>query len=173
MILICWCFVCKLYGRNRDSACGCMCVCVCVWVCVCVCLSVASHISETSHAIAVTFDTVTVSVMTMHQVSSFVYLEWSNSTIGKNTPITHSSVCVSVWEHREDTLTFISFTASMLVRSLNSVVVSVSPSTQATQVPTHFLLFFNHSHAAIPTSSKICHIIFLSGFFSLRQLSKQ
>ena len=34
-------------------------------VCVCVCFSIASHISETSEAIAITFDTVTVSVMTM------------------------------------------------------------------------------------------------------------
>ena len=47
----------------------CVCQCVYVSVCVCVrasvrmCLSVAaSHISETSHVIAVTFDTVTASM---------------------------------------------------------------------------------------------------------------
>ena len=50
----------KLYGRKRDR--------VCVYVCVCVRLSVASHISETSEEIAVTFDTVTASVMRMHHV---------------------------------------------------------------------------------------------------------
>ena len=49
-------------------------VCVCVYVCVCVrarvhaCLSVASHISDTSEAIAVTFDTVAASVMRLHRV---------------------------------------------------------------------------------------------------------
>ena len=43
---------------------------VCVPVCLSVCLSVASHISETSEAIGITFDTVTVSVMRMHHVAS-------------------------------------------------------------------------------------------------------
>ena len=53
----------------------CMYVCVCVraCVCVCVCVSVASHISETSEAIAVTFDTVTASVMKMHHVSPSLF----------------------------------------------------------------------------------------------------
>ena len=36
---------------------------------VCVCLSVASNISETCEAIAITFDTVTVSVMMMNHGS--------------------------------------------------------------------------------------------------------
>ena len=39
-----------------------------------VCLSVASHSSETSEAIAITFDTVTASVMRMHHVSFFFTL---------------------------------------------------------------------------------------------------
>ena len=42
---------------------------VSVCVCVCVCLSVASNISETCEAIAITFDTVTVSVMMMNHGS--------------------------------------------------------------------------------------------------------
>ena len=54
----------------------CVCVCVRVFVCVCVCvrarahvcLSVASHISESSEAIAVKFDTVTSSVARMNHL---------------------------------------------------------------------------------------------------------
>ena len=47
-----------------------MCVCqsVCLGVCLSVCLSVTSHISETSEAIAITFDTVTASVTRMYHV---------------------------------------------------------------------------------------------------------
>ena len=41
---------------------------VCLFVCVCVCLSVASHISETTKAIAIKCDTVTASAMRMHHV---------------------------------------------------------------------------------------------------------
>ena len=40
----------------------------CVHACVRVCLSVASHISQTSQAIAITFDTVTASATKMHHV---------------------------------------------------------------------------------------------------------
>ena len=41
-------------------------------VCVCVCLFIASQISETSEAIAITLvDTVTASVMKIHHVSFF------------------------------------------------------------------------------------------------------
>ena len=43
-------------------------MCLSVHACVYVCLSVTSHISETSEAIAIKFDTVTASVMRMHQV---------------------------------------------------------------------------------------------------------
>ena len=50
--------------------CVCACMCVCVHtLCVCVCLSVASHISETRQAIAITLVTlVTASVMRMRHV---------------------------------------------------------------------------------------------------------
>ena len=58
---------------NIDETKSCVYVCVCgwmgvcvvyVWVCVCMCAcaSVASHISETSEAIAIKFHTVTTSV---------------------------------------------------------------------------------------------------------------
>ena len=40
-------------------------------LCLCMCLSIASHISETSEAIAISFDIVTPSVMRMHRVSFF------------------------------------------------------------------------------------------------------
>ena len=49
--------------KNGDHAHARVCVC---WLCVC--LSVTSHISETSWAIAIRFDTVTVSVTRMHHV---------------------------------------------------------------------------------------------------------
>ena len=41
-----------------------------------VCVSVASHISTTSEAIAVKFDKVTASVMTMHHISRFSSLHF-------------------------------------------------------------------------------------------------
>ena len=46
-----------------------------------VCLFVASHISETSEGIAITFDTMTASVMRMHHASFFGSLSEVNSTI--------------------------------------------------------------------------------------------
>ena len=70
-------------------------------------------------------------------------------------------VCVS--EHHKDMLTFISLIASVFVRNLHSVVVSVSPSAQATWVlsrSTPFKKIYNNSHAAsaTPTSLKMCNI---------------
>ena len=46
---------------------NCLFVHLSVCLCSCVCLSVASHVSETSEAIAIKYDTVTASVM-MHHV---------------------------------------------------------------------------------------------------------
>ena len=43
-------------------------MCVCVCVCLSACLLVSSHISETSEAIAIKFETVTASVTRMHHV---------------------------------------------------------------------------------------------------------
>ena len=83
---------CKLYGRNQD------CFCVCVRACVCVCLSIASHISKTSEAIAITFDTVSCLLFSHDNASRIIlfYLEWSNSAICKNTPIKHSCQRMSI-----------------------------------------------------------------------------
>ena len=43
------------------------CACVCLFVYLFVYLSVASHVSETRQAIAITFDTVTATVTRMHR----------------------------------------------------------------------------------------------------------
>ena len=58
MSLYCCCFINIAYYlyRNTETA----------SVCECVCLSVASHISETSQAIAIAFDNVTALVTRMH-----------------------------------------------------------------------------------------------------------
>ena len=53
---------------NVDDPGVCVCVCACVRACMYVCLSIASHISETSEARAITFDTLTASVTRMHHV---------------------------------------------------------------------------------------------------------
>ena len=55
--------LCKIYGRNRDR------------VCVCVYLSVASHISETSEAFAITFDTVTYYYLSHVNASRIIVLD--------------------------------------------------------------------------------------------------
>ena len=74
---------CKLHGRTETVR---VCVCVCVYFCH----SVASYISETSEAIAITFDSVTVSVRGIHLVSFFLDLELNNSALCKTMPIAHS-----------------------------------------------------------------------------------
>ena len=74
-------------------------------LCVCVCLSVASHMSESSEAITITFETMTASVTRMHHVS--FCLPWVKpfNTVCKNMQITHSFQ----WRPlSEDMLTFIS-----------------------------------------------------------------
>ena len=65
----------------------CVCVCVCVCVCMCVCLSVASYISETRKAIAITFGTVTASGTRMHDVLIIMTLTF----IEGNTDFNHGN----------------------------------------------------------------------------------
>ena len=54
---------------------------VCVSVCVSVCPSVASHISETSEAIAIKFDKLTASVTKMHHISNYGHMSMSCKTL--------------------------------------------------------------------------------------------
>ena len=66
----------KVNYRRGQGVCACvrafMCVCVCVRVDVCV--SVASHISETSEAIAIKFENVAASGTIMHHVLTILTL---------------------------------------------------------------------------------------------------
>ena len=77
---------------DPSNVCACVRACVracdCLVVCLSVCLPVASHISETSEAIAIKFDKVTASVMTMHHASIFNSLRldlWPHEHVLQNT----------------------------------------------------------------------------------------
>ena len=71
-------------------------------------------------------------------------------------------------------LTFISLTFSCLPKIPRGLVVTISPSAQAVWVQSRSNPFFFHCSAtAIPTSSKMCNLIYLKRFFFPSPPNKQ
>ena len=131
---------------------------------MCVCLSVASHISETSEAIAITFDTVTATVVRMYHITCF-YLERGNSTMQEYADKTAVSVSITLSLGPPKLLRHVD------IYQLNCVGVSqegpwsngmFSGLTPATHVQSwqNLFSFFYNSAAATPTSSEMCNFLF-------------